>query len=223
MDKNDVLYEDNHLLIINKKAGQLSQGDKTKDDSLLELGKAYIKKHYNKPGDVFLGLPHRLDRPVSGAIILCRTSKALTRMNKLIADRELVKVYHALVLKKPKDQQGRLESYLRKNRVKNKVDSFNSPQKDAKKAILTYQFLKQIGKYFLIEIKLETGRPHQIRVQLNDMGCPILGDLKYFNQSPLSDKSIGLHARELSFIHPVKKNPINIIAPYPTTIYWRNS
>jgi len=218
---SDVIYEDNHLIIINKQAGLLSQGDKTNDKSILDYGKAYIKRKYDKPGAVFLGLPHRLDRPVSGAISLCKTSKSLTRMNKMISERKIDKTYHAIVMHKPKDAKGTITSYLRKNTHKNKVDCFDQEVNNSKKAILNWHYVKRIGNYYLLEVKLLTGRPHQIRVQLNSINCPILGDVKYHRQKPLSDKSIALHSRFVEFVHPVSKEKISVKADYPDRPWWK--
>jgi len=218
--EQDVIYEDNHLIIINKQAGLLSQGDKTNDKSILDYGKEYLKKKYNKPGNVFLGLPHRLDRPTSGAIVLCKTSKALSRMTKMIGDRKINKTYHALVLQKPKDHKGSIISFLRKNTHKNKVECFQNEVNNSKKAILNFLCLNRVGNCYLLEIDLLTGRPHQIRVQLNSIDCPILGDVKYHRQKPLYDKSIGLHSRSIEFIHPVSKEKIKVFAPYPKRSWW---
>lgn len=218
--EKDVIFEDNHLLIIHKPAGILSQGDKTNDKSILDYGKSFLKVKYNKPGNVFLGLPHRLDRPVSGAIILCKTSKALTRMNQMIAKGNLKKIYHALTIKAPIKKSDTIVSYLRKNQHKNKVDSFEYPEKNTKKAILNYRVLRNSNNVSLIEVELLTGRPHQIRVQLNSIGAPILGDMKYYNQKPLPDKSIALHARYVEFTHPTTKETIQLSCPYPNNAWW---
>ena len=215
-----VLYEDNHLLIVQKPAGVLSQKDKTGDDSIIEMGKSYIKKAYNKPGNVFLGLAHRLDRPVSGAIILCRTSKALTRMNDLISKREVKKVYNAIVSGRLPKKHDRVISYLKKNSSINKVVVRDETFQDAKQAILSYCVIKSNSNKSLLEIELETGRPHQIRAQLSHLSCPIVGDLKYGYPKPLSDKSIALHSQRLEFIHPVAKTPVSVTAPWPNKPWW---
>lgn len=220
LTEKDVIFEDNHLLVVHKPAGILSQGDKTNDKSILDYGKSFLKIKYNKPGNVFLGLPHRLDRPTSGALILCKTSKSLTRMNVAIAKGKLVKVYHALTIKSPSHKEGTVTSYLKKNRHKNKVESFDYPAKEAKKAILNYQVIKTVNKTSLIEVELITGRPHQIRVQLNSINAPILGDMKYYDQKPLPDKSIGLHARYIEFDHPTTKEKIKLTCPYPAKSWW---
>ncbi len=218
---NSIIFEDNHLLIVNKQAGILSQRDHTGDDSLVDLLKSYMKVKYNKPGNVYLGLAHRLDRPVSGAIICCKTSKSLTRINKMIKQRQIEKIYHALCLNAPDNKSGQVESYLIKDTVKNFVTGFVNPKEGAKKAILNYQYLQKSNQgHHLLEVILQTGRPHQIRVQLNSISCPILGDVKYKKQKPLPDKSIALHARQLSFEHPVTKEKIKIIADYPKQMWW---
>lgn len=220
--KDNILFEDNHLLIINKWPGLLSQGDKSGDLSAVEMVKAYIKEQYNKPGEVFLGLAHRLDRPVSGALMCCRTSKSLTRVNEMIRTRSIRKVYHALCLERPEKESGQIISYLKKDSNKNKVSCRPTPFTGAKEAKLNYNYIGETkNAYHLIEVELETGRPHQIRVQLNSIGCPILGDMKYYRQAPLPDKSIALHARLLNFIHPVKKTEIEVIAKYPDSAWWR--
>lgn len=221
IDSRDILYEDNHLLIINKRAGVLSQGDKTGDESIIDLCKQYIKLAYNKPGNVYLGLPHRLDRPVSGAIITCRTSKSLERVNRMIKKRDIRKIYHALCLNAPPNPTGTIESYLKKDRNINKVFSFDTEIEGSKKAVLHYRYLQKTrNNHHLIEVELQTGRPHQIRVQLNSIGCPILGDFKYKKQQALSDRSIALHARLLEFKHPVGGKVIMITAPYPSRYWW---
>ena len=220
--EKNILFEDNHLLIVNKWPGLLSQSDKTGDASLIDLAKAYIKKKYNKSGEVYLGIPHRLDRPVSGAIICCRTSKALERMNALIKKREIEKKYHVLSSFQPMEMEGKLISYLKKDSRNNTVVSSQNEKAGYKKAILSYKYLKRTSlSYHLLEVILETGRSHQIRVQLRDMGCPILGDMKYFKQAPLEDKSIGLHAYSLKFVHPVRKTELFLTAPYPAKAWWK--
>lgn len=215
-----ILHEDNHLLIVNKPAGILSQGDQTGDSSIIDIGKAYIKEAYSKPGAVFLGLPHRLDRPVSGLIILCKTSKALTRMTELFRDRSISKIYHAIVLGKPPADSERLISYLKKDTDRRRALHSPVAKEGYKEAILSYSLIKSMSQLSLLEVTLETGRPHQIRAQLSAIGSPILGDLKYHQQDPLADKSIGLHAREVRFIHPVKKTELKITAPYPSQVWW---
>ena len=217
----DILFEDNHLLIINKRPGELSQLDKTGDNSVLEKYKLYLKKKHNKKGNVFLGLVNRLDRPTSGVLILAKTSKALSRMNKMLVERKILKKYIAVVEKKPIRKKNTLINFLKKNQKQNKSYIVDETTKDSKKAILHYTTLKELDNYSLLEISLETGRHHQIRVQLSNMGCSIKGDLKYGSKRSNSDKSICLHANEISFIHPVSKNEIIIKANTPQNNIWK--
>ncbi len=215
-----VLYEDNHLLVVNKPAGVLVQGDETGDVPLVELCKKYIKEKYKKPGEVFLGVVHRLDRPVSGVVVFARTSKALERMNELFRDRQTKKIYWAVVKNKPKEESETLVHWLVKNEKNNKVTAFAKENKDGQRSELNYRLLKSQSGFNLLEINPITGRPHQIRVQLASMGCVIVGDVKYGYKNPNSDKSICLHARQLTFIHPVKKETISIEAPLPQHEVW---
>ena len=217
----DILFEDNHLLIINKRPGELSQLDKTGDNSILEKSKLYLKKKHNKKGNVFLGLVNRLDRPTSGVLILAKTSKALSRMNKMLVERKILKKYLAIVEKKPIRKKNTLINFLKKNQKQNKSYIVDQTTKDSKKAILHYTTLKELDNYSLLEISLETGRHHQIRVQLSNIGCFIKGDLKYGSKRSNSDKSICLHANEISFIHPVSKNEIKIKANTPQNNIWK--
>lgn len=217
----DILFEDNHLLIINKRPGELSQLDKTGDNSILEKYKLYLKKKHNKKGNVFLGLVNRLDRPTSGVLILAKTSKALSRMNKMLVERKILKKYLAIVEKKPIRKKNTLINFLKKNQKQNKSYIVDQTTKDSKKAILHYTTLKELDNYSLLEISLETGRHHQIRVQLSNIGCSIKGDLKYGSKRSNSDKSICLHANEISFIHPVSKNEIKIKANTPQNNIWK--
>ena len=217
----DILFEDNHLLIINKRPGELSQLDKTGDNSVLEKYKLYLKKKHNKKGNVFLGLVNRLDRPTSGVLILAKTSKALSRMNKMLVERKILKKYIAVVEKKPIRKKNTLINFLKKNQKQNKSYIVDETTKDSKKAILHYTTLKELDNYSLLEISLETGRHHQIRVQLSNIGCSIKGDLKYCSKRSNSDKSICLHANEISFIHPVSKNEIKIKANTPQNNIWK--
>ncbi len=217
----DILFEDNHLLIINKRPGELSQLDKTGDNSVLEKYKLYLKKKHNKKGNVFLGLVNRLDRPTSGVLILAKTSKALSRMNKMLVERKILKKYLAIVEKKPIRKKNTLINFLKKNQKQNKSYIVDQTTKDSKKAILHYTTLKELDNYSLLEISLETGRHHQIRVQLSNIGCFIKGDLKYGSKRSNSDKSICLHAYEISFIHPVSKNEIKIKANTPKNNIWK--
>lgn len=217
-----ILYEDNHLIVINKISGELAQGDKTGDLSLIELLKDYIKVKDHKPGNVYLGLVHRLDRPTSGILIFAKTSKALTRMNELFKTREVEKVYWAIVEGKLEEPSARLEHYLRKNQKNNKVAVFTQPTPEAKQAILTYQLLGKLNFYSLLEVELYTGRSHQIRAQLSFIGHAIKGDLKYGAKRSNRDGSISLHARKLAFNHPVKNERIEIIAPPPLDKIWQD-
>ncbi len=216
----NVLYEDNHLLAINKNAGVLVQSDETGDEPLVEICKKYIKEKYNKPGEVFLGVVHRLDRPVSGVVIFARTSKALERMNALFRDRETKKTYWAVVKNKPGRESATLVHWLMKNEKTNKTTAFEKENPQGLRSELSYQLLKEKSGYRLLEVNPVTGRPHQIRVQLASMNCPIVGDLKYGYENPNSDKSICLHARKLQFVHPVKKELISIEAALPRNEFW---
>lgn len=215
-----ILYEDNHLIIINKRAGDIVQGDKTGDEPLSEIVKTYIKKTYQKPGNVYLGVVHRIDRPTSGAVIFAKTSKALERLNKMLQDKKIDKTYWAVVKNQPPKTKDILINYLRKNQQKNKADVFEKEQTNSKKAILSYQLIKKLDRYFLLEINLETGRHHQIRAQLSHIKCPIKGDVKYGFDRTNADGSIHLHARKISFIHPVSQEKISIIAPVPDDVIW---
>ena len=217
----DILFEDNHLLIINKRPGELSQLDKTGDNSVLEKYKLYLKKKHNKKGNVFLGLVNRMDRPTSGVLILAKTSKALSRMNKMLVERKILKKYIAVVEKKPIRKKNTLINFLKKNQKQNKSYIVDETTKDSKKAILHYTTLKELDNYSLLETSLETGRHHQIRVPLSNIGCSIKGDLKYGSKRSNSDKSICLHANEISFIHPVSKNEIKIKANTPQNNIWK--
>ena len=216
----EILYEDNHLIVINKKSGDIVQGDKTGDKPLPDYVKDYLRDKYKKTGNIFCGVIHRLDRPVSGIVIFAKTSKALSRMNELFRDKDIQKTYWAIVENKPIKQSNRLENYLLKNQQKNKSRAFLKPQNGALKAVLDYQVVKNLNRYTLLEVKPITGRHHQIRVQLSQMGCVIKGDLKYGAKRSNKDASICLHAREISFIHPVKKEMIKIIAPVPNEPLW---
>ena len=210
-----IVFEDNHLLIINKKAGQLVQGDKTGDASLLDLIKDFIKKRDQKPGNVFLGLVHRIDRPTSGLVIYAKTSKALTRLTQMVKNREIKKTYWAVVQKTMIPQSQRLVHYLQKNEKTNKATVFIKPTDNAKESILNYQIIKVLDNFQLLEIDLETGRHHQIRAQLSKIGAAIKGDLKYGAARSNPDGGIHLHARKLEFTHPVTKENLEITAPVP--------
>ncbi|MEC8537389.1 MAG: RluA family pseudouridine synthase [Bacteroidota bacterium] len=221
LKSNDILFEDNHLLLINKKPGILTQGDKTGDKSLIDLAKYYIKKKYNKPGNVFIGLPHRIDRPTSGIVILSKTSKSLSRISKLFKEKKIEKKYWAIVKNKIENREGKLIHFLKKNQKKNKSFVQKEKKDDHLKAELEYKLIKKMENYFLYEIKLITGRHHQIRAQLSYIGSPIKGDIKYGFKRTNKDGSISLHSREINFIHPVKKNKIQIIAPTPDDDLWK--
>ena len=216
----NILYEDNHLIIINKIPSQIVQGDKTGDRPLADLVKDYIKAKYGKPGEVFLGVVHRLDRPVSGAVIFARTSKALTRLNSLIIEREIKKTYWAIVKNKPPKPTDTLINSLRRNEAQNKSYVVAENSKDSQKAVLTYTLIASSDNYNLLQIDLQTGRHHQIRAQLSAMGCPIKGDLKYGFARSNADASIHLHARELRFVHPVTLLPIIAVARPPKDPVW---
>ena len=214
----EVLYEDNHIIAINKKSGDIVQGDKTGDAPLSDFVKAYIKKKYNKPGEVFLGTIHRLDRPTSGVVLYARTSKALTRMNEQFREKKVQKTYWAVVDNAPANTSGTLENYLLKNQKQNK--SYITKGVDGKLAVLDFKLLKKLDNFFHLEIKPKTGRHHQIRVQLANIGCIIKGDLKYGAKRSNKDASIHLLAQKLEFLHPVKKEPITIVAPAPKDSIW---
>ncbi|MBT7816954.1 MAG: RNA pseudouridine synthase [Polaribacter sp.] len=215
-----VLFEDNHIIIVNKRSGDITQGDKTGDKPLSDVVKEYVKVKYNKAGNVFLGVVHRLDRPTSGVIIFARTSKALERLNKMLRDKTIRKTYWAIVKGTPKKEKDTLINFLKKNPKNNKSSVYNKEITDSKKAILHYNVIKKLDNYSLIEIDLETGRHHQIRAQLSFIGFPIKGDLKYgFNRSN-KDGSIHLHARKIVFTHPVSKEEISVIAPSPNEVIW---
>lgn len=215
-----IIFEDNHLLIIEKPTGYLVQGDHTKDATLTDWGRDYIKKKYNKPGKVFLHPTHRIDRPVSGMVIFARTSKALERMNKLFQTNQILKSYLSIVKGKPKSNVGKIENWLIKDHVKNITKSYNKEISSSKRAVLTYEILEIVEGHSLLLVKPQTGRSHQIRVQLSGINCPIQGDLKYGYESPNTDKSISLHAYKLQFTHPVKKELIKVISS-PNGKYWK--
>ncbi|TQD39170.1 RluA family pseudouridine synthase [Haloflavibacter putidus] len=216
-----VIYEDNHLIVINKRAGDLVQGDKTGDAPLSEIVKAYLKEKHNKPGNVYLGVVHRLDRPTSGVVLFAKTSKALPRLNKLFADKKNKKTYWAMVQNTPNPENGTLVHYLKRNQKQNKSYSHKNEVPNSKKGVLHYKTLKKLDRYTLLEIDLETGRHHQIRSQLSAIGSPIKGDLKYgFNRSN-PDGRIHLHARSLSLVHPVKKEKMTFTTPVPDDNLWQ--
>jgi len=219
-DNIQILFEDNHLIIINKRVGDLVQGDKTGDKPLNEIVKSYIKDKYNKPGEVFLGVVHRIDRPTSGVVIFARTSKALVRLNEALRNKEIKKTYWAIVKNPVVKSEDSLTHYLVKNQRNNKATAYPKDVKGSKKAVLHYKKIQTFDTYALLEIELETGRHHQIRIQLATIGLPIKGDLKYgFNRSN-KNGGIHLHARNISFLHPVKKEQISIEAPTPKDVLW---
>ena len=215
-----VLFEDNHIIIVNKRAGDITQGDKTGDKPLSDVVKDYVKDKYNKPGLVFIGTVHRLDRPTSGIVIFARTSKALERLNKMLREKTIKKTYWALVKNAPKVTTDTLTNFLKKDTKKNKSFVYKKEIEGSKKAILHYNIIKKLENYFLIEIDLETGRHHQIRTQLAHIGSAIKGDLKYGFPRSNKDGSISLHARKIKFIHPVSKEEIAITAPTPKDVIW---
>ena len=217
----NVVYEDNHIIIVNKQSGEIVQGDKTGDRPLSDIVKDYIKEKYHKPGAVFLGVAHRLDRPVSGLVVFARTSKALARLNKMFAEGEVHKTYWAIVKNAPRTSEGTLEHWLVRNEKQNKSYAYDHERPNAKKAILKYRALSHSDNYTLLEVNLMTGRHHQIRCQLAAMGCPIKGDLKYGAPRSNPDGSISLMARRVEFIHPVSKAPIVVEAPVPNDNLWQ--
>lgn len=219
-----ILFEDNHLIAVNKPNNILVQGDETGDETLGDQVKQYIKEKYEKPGDVYLGTVHRLDRPASGVTIFARTSKALERMNKIFAERQVKKTYWAIVGRRPDEFYGHLTHYILKDTSKNTVKAFDTMSnraKGAKQADLDYELIAEIGEHFMLKIDLQTGRPHQIRAQLSKIGCPIKGDVKYGFPVANKDSSIHLHCRNISFEHPVKKELVNITASVPKDNVWK--
>lgn len=216
----DVLYEDNHLIVVNKKPTEIVQGDKSNDIPLLENVREYIRVKYNKPGNVFTGLVHRLDRPASGALIFAKTGKGLSRMNELLKKREIKKIYWAVV-GNPPPESGKLSHFMKKNNKQNKSYTFEREVAGSRKAELSYRLLAASDNYYLLEIDLHTGRHHQIRAQLAAIGCPVKGDLKYGAARSNPDGSIHLHARQVFFTHPVKKELLEITAPVPEEKLWQ--
>ena len=215
-----VVYEDNHIIVVNKTSSEIVQGDKTGDTPLSEMVQHYLKEKYAKPGNVFIGVPHRLDRPVSGLVVLAKTSKALSRLNDMFRTGEVQKTYWAIVKERPRELEGELEHWLVRNEKQNKSYAFDKEKPGAKKAILRYKLIGHSQNYHLLEVDLKTGRHHQIRCQLAKMGCPIKGDLKYGSPRSNPDGSICLHARRVKFIHPVSKLEIDLTAPLPPGNLW---
>lgn len=215
-----VVYEDNHIIVVNKTSSEIVQGDKTGDIPLSETVKQYLKEKYQKPGNVFVGVTHRLDRPVSGLVVFAKTSKALSRLNEMFKNSEVKKTYWAIVKECPRELEGELVHYLVRNEKQNKSYAYDKEVPDSKKAILHYRLSARSQNYNLLEVDLKTGRHHQIRCQLAKMGCPIKGDLKYGFARSNPDGSICLHARRISFIHPVSKEQIDLEAPVPPGSLW---
>lgn len=221
-DNLQILHEDNHIIVVNKRVGDIVQGDKTGDKPLSEIVKEYIKEKYNKPGEVFLGVVHRLDRPTTGIVVFAKTSKALERLNKMFRERETSKTYWAVVKNKPPKTEDNLIHFLKRNEKNNTSKAHLKEIPESKKASLDYKIIKELNNYFSLEINLHTGRHHQIRAQLQAIGCPIKGDLKYGFDRSNPDGGIHLHARKLAFIHPVSKEKIEIIAPTPSDSIWNS-
>lgn len=217
-----VVYEDNHIIIVNKTASEIVQGDKTGDVPLSETVKQYLKEKYHKPGNVFIGVTHRLDRPVSGLVVFAKTSKALSRLNEMFKNSEVKKTYWAIVKQTPAETEGELVNYLVRNEKQNKSYAYDTEKPGSKKAILHYRLIARSDNYCLLEVDLKTGRHHQIRCQLAKMGCPIKGDLKYGFPRSNPDGSICLHARRVRFVHPVSKELIDVVAPVPSDNLWRS-
>lgn len=215
-----VVYEDNHIIVVNKTSSEIVQGDKTGDTPLSEMVKQYLKEKYNKPGNVFIGVTHRLDRPVSGLVVFAKTSKALPRLNEMFRNGEVKKTYWAIVKECPKETEGELVHYLVRNEKQNKSYAYDKEVKNSKKAVLHYKLIGHSQNYYLLEVDLKTGRHHQIRCQLAKMGCPIKGDLKYGFPRSKPDGSICLHARTVQFVHPVSKEMIQLTAPVPEGNLW---
>lgn len=216
-----IIFEDNHLLVLNKPAGWLVQADKTGDFTLSDWGKAYLKEKYAKPGAVYLHPAHRIDRPVSGAVLFGRTDKALSRLTTMFREKKISKTYLALTLNAPPSPSGELRHFLLKNEKRNTVEVFHKPQGEAKESITRYEFIQKVGSLSLLKVEPLTGRAHQIRAQLQAIGCPILGDLKYGAPEALPDASIALHCRQMSFLHPVRLENIAFEAELPEKSWWQ--
>ena len=221
IDNLQILHEDNHLIVINKRSGDLVQGDKTGDAPLSDIVKDYIKKKYDKPGAVYLGVTHRLDRPTTGIVVFAKTSKALTRMNALFLNKKIAKTYWVVVKNKPSKSKDTLIHWLKKNPKNNKSKAYIKEVDQSKKAVLHYELIYSLDRYHLLEVNLETGRHHQIRSQLSTIGSPIKGDLKYGFDRSNPDGSIHLHARNISFTHPVNEQLISVTAPPPNEVLWK--
>lgn len=221
-DNLQILHEDNHLIVVNKRVGDIAQGDTSGDKPLPDVVKEYLKEKYNKPGDVFLGVVHRLDRPTTGIVVFAKTSKALTRMNDLFSSRETQKTYWAVVKNKPPQDQDTLVHFIKRNQQNNTSKAHIKEVPDSKKASLEYKIIAKLDNYFALEIELHTGRHHQIRAQLQAIGCSIKGDLKYGSERSNPDGGIHLHARKLAFIHPVSKEQLTLTAPVPNDVIWKS-
>lgn len=221
-DNLQILHEDNHLIVVNKRVGDIAQGDTSGDKPLPDIVKEYLKEKYNKPGEVFLGVVHRLDRPTSGIVVFAKTSKALTRMNELFSSRETQKTYWAVVKNKPPKEEDTLVHFIKRNQQNNTSKAHSKEVPESKKASLDYKIIATLKTYYVLEVALHTGRHHQIRAQLQAIGCPIKGDLKYGFDRSNPDGGIHLHARYLAFIHPVSKEKINLIAPLPDDVIWNS-
>ncbi|CAM3293662.1 Pseudouridine synthase RsuA/RluA-like domain-containing protein [Flavobacterium longum] len=220
-DNLQILHEDNHIIVVNKRVGDIVQGDKTGDKPLSDIVKEYLKDKYQKPGDVFLGVVHRLDRPTTGIVVFAKTSKALTRLNDLFKNRETQKTYWAIVKNRPPQESGTLEHFLVRHEKSNTSKAHIKEVGNSKKAVLDYKIIASLNNYYVLEIDLHTGRHHQIRAQLAAIGCPIKGDLKYGSDRSNPDGGISLHARQLAFTHPVSKENLVITAPVPDDALWR--
>ncbi|WP_353076912.1 RluA family pseudouridine synthase [Flavobacterium sp.] len=216
-----ILHEDNHIIVVNKRVGDIVQGDKTGDEPLSDIVKSYLKVAYDKPGEVFLGVVHRLDRPTTGIVVFAKTSKALTRLNETFKNRETQKTYWAIVKNAPPKTEDTLVHFLRRNTKNNTSKAYLKEVPEAKEAKLSYKIIKKLDNYYALEIDLHTGRHHQIRAQLTAVGCPIKGDLKYGFDRSNPNGGIHLHARKLSLIHPVTKDPLELIAPVPDDVLWK--
>ena len=216
-----ILFEDNHLVLVNKISGDIVQSDKTGDKPLVDKVKEYLKEKYNKPGEVFLGIPHRIDRPTTGIVIFCRNSRSLERINQMFKDKAIKKTYWAIVKNKPPAESGKLVHYMKRNEQQNKSYASDEEKPGSQRAELDYQIIARGDRYFLLQIDLHTGRHHQIRAQLSKIGSPIKGDLKYGYERSNEDASISLHARKVEFLHPSKKEPMSVIAPVPDDKLWK--
>lgn len=217
----EILYEDNHIIIVNKAPGEIVQGDKTGDKPLVEMLKDFVRERDHKPGNVFMGVVHRLDRPVSGVVVFAKTSKALSRLNAMFASGDVHKTYWAITRNKPAEPEALLTHWIRSVERNNKSYASETPVRDAKEARLAYKLIASSERYHLLEVRLMTGRKHQIRVQLSSIGCPVKGDLKYGDKRSNPDGSISLHARRINFIHPVSGKEIDVTAPVPQDTLWK--